>query len=87
MTSLRSDWFAWVNTTRKKMARSSKSPVSHRDAMKAASSTWPKEKERILRKKSRAAKKQGSSAKSEICFQTKKKKAKTCFKVKVGKKT
>ena len=57
MTTLRSDWFAHVNKTRKKMSRGSKEQVPHRSAMKAASITWPKEKEKLLRKRKREAKK------------------------------
>ena len=32
------------------MSRGCKEPVSHRDAMKKASESWPKEKEKLLRK-------------------------------------
>ena len=60
MTTLRSDWFAWVHKTRKKMSRGSKELVPHRTAMKAASITWPKEKEKLLKKRRREAKKQQS---------------------------
>ena len=58
MTTLRSDWFAWVHKTRKKMSRGCKEQVPHRAAMKAASITWPKEKEKLLKKRRREAKKQ-----------------------------
>ena len=57
MTTLRSDWFSHVSKTRKKMSRGSKEQVPHRAAMKAASITWPKEKEKLLRKRRREAKK------------------------------
>ena len=50
MTSLRKEWFLYVSKTRKKLSRGSKEPVSHRDAMKKASESWPKEKEKILRR-------------------------------------
>ena len=50
MTSLRKEWFLYVGKTRKKMSRGSKEPVSHREAMKKASESWPKEKEKILRR-------------------------------------
>ena len=63
MTTLRSDWFAHVNKTRKKMSRGSKEQVPHRAAMKAASITWPKEKEKLLRKRRREAKKIDKPAK------------------------
>ena len=71
MTTLRSDWFAWVNKTRKKMSRGSKELVPHRAAMKAASITWPKEKEKILRKRKREAKKQEKPAKKSKPTETK----------------
>ena len=58
MTTLRSDWFAWVQKTRKKMSRGQKELIPHRTAMKAASVTWAKEKEKILKKRRREAKKQ-----------------------------
>ena len=50
MTSLRKEWFLYVSKTRKRMSRNQKEPVSHRDAMKKASETWPKEKEKLLRR-------------------------------------
>ena len=50
MTSLRKEWFLYVSKTRKKMSRGCKEPVSHREAMKKASESWPKEKEKLLRK-------------------------------------
>ena len=50
MTSLRQEWFLYVAKTRKRMIRKSKEPVSHRDAMKEASTTWPNEKKKLLRK-------------------------------------
>jgi hypothetical protein len=71
MTTLRTDWFAWVNKTRKKMSRGCKEPIRHRDAMKAASITWPKEKEKLLRKRRREAKKQEKPAKKQKVPETK----------------
>ena len=50
MTSLRKEWFQYVSKTRKKLSRGMKVPIAHRDAMKKASETWPKEKEKILRR-------------------------------------
>ena len=50
MTSLRKEWFLYVKKTRRKMSRGGKEPVSHRDAMKKASESWPKEKEKLLRR-------------------------------------
>ena len=58
MTTLRSDWFDWVQKTRKKLSRGHKTLVSHRVAMKAASITWPKEKEKLLKRRKREAKQQ-----------------------------
>ena len=48
MVNMRVEWFLWVSKTRKKMTRAQKKPVSHRQAMKAAALTWPKEKTKIL---------------------------------------
>ena len=47
---MRKNWFAFVATTRKKLARKLKRDVTHREAMKEASALWPKEKTRILNK-------------------------------------
>ena len=58
MTTLRSDWFAWVQKTRKKLSKGQKELVPHRTAMKAASITWPKEKEKLLKRRKREANKQ-----------------------------
>ena len=71
MTTLRSDWFSHVSKTRKKMSRGSKEQVPHRAAMKAASITWPKEKEKLLRKRRREAKKQEKPAKKQKPSETK----------------
>ena len=57
MTTLRSDWFAHVEKTRKKLSKGKKEKIEHRAAMKAASITWPKEKEKLLRKRRRETKK------------------------------
>ena len=65
MTTLRSDWFHHVSKTRKKMSRGSKEQVSHKSAMRAASITWPKEKEKLLRKRKREAKKIAKPAKQQ----------------------
>ena len=56
MTSLRQEWFLYVAKTRKRMSRKSKEPVSHRDAMKEASTTWPTEKKKLLRRMKRKKK-------------------------------
>ncbi len=71
MTTLRSDWFLHVSKTRKKMSRGSKEQVPHRAAMKAASITWPKEKEKLLKKRKREAKKLEKPAKKSKPVETK----------------
>ena len=53
------------------MSRGSKDQVPHRAAMKAASITWPKEKEKLLRKRRREAKKQEKPAKKPKVTETK----------------
>ena len=58
MTSLRQEWFLYVAKTRKRMSRKSKEPVSHRDAMKEASTTWPNEKKKLLRRIKREKKRE-----------------------------
>ena len=68
--NLRKSWFAYVATTRRKLKRKLKKDVSHREAMKEASVTWPKEKAKILnrikRQKKRAKKTENVSAESKI---------------------
>ena len=54
-SEMRKLWFEYVGKTRKKMAKREKKPVSHRDAMKEASAGWVAEKQKILRKKAREA--------------------------------
>ena len=48
--SMRVHWFDHVAKTRKKMSRGKKENVSHRDAMREASQTWPTVKKKITRK-------------------------------------
>ena len=48
----RTEWFAWVAKTRKKMKG-----ATHKEAMSAASVTWPKQKAKLERKAKREAKK------------------------------
>jgi hypothetical protein len=60
---MRKNWFAWVKKTRSKLERKTKTSVSHRDAMKAASETWPAEKAKLERKAARAIKR---AAKAEF---------------------
>lgn len=45
--------------------KKSEGPVSHREAMKKASESWPKEKEKILRRIKRAQKQ--NCAKAHTC--------------------
>ncbi len=63
---MRKNWFAFVATTRKRMARKQKREVTHREAMKEASGLWPKEKVKILnrikRENRKAKQKQPPSA-------------------------
>ena len=60
--SLRVEWFDHVRKTRKKLCKETKEAVSHRDAMKAASTTWPEVKSKLTKKvereKRKAAKQQ-----------------------------
>ena len=56
-TSMRKEWFEHVKRTRVKMSKKSKTPVSHRDAMKAASDTWADAKAKIERSNKRKARK------------------------------
>jgi hypothetical protein len=56
--NLRKEWFVFVSKVRKQKARKTKEPVSHRDAMKSAALEWPVEKQKIIRRHERNAKKQ-----------------------------
>ena len=49
---MRKLWFEHVSKTRRKMQRTNKG-ATHRDAMKEASVTWPKEKVKIQNKHKR----------------------------------
>ena len=49
---MRKMWFEHVSKTRRKMQRTNKG-ATHRDAMKEASVTWPKEKVKIQNKHKR----------------------------------
>ena len=55
-TSMRKLWFEYVNKTRRRLQRKDKS-ATHRQAMKEASITWPKEKARIQNRIKREARK------------------------------
>ena len=54
---MRSEWFEHVRKTRKKMARGTKDPVSHRDAMKEASQSWGTEKAKLVKRIAREKRK------------------------------
>ena len=62
---MRRAWFSHVSKTRKKMSKGKKEPVTHRAAMAAASSTWPKEKVKAQRKIAREAKKAAATKAKE----------------------
>ena len=47
--SMRKNWFEHVRKTRRKLQRTNKE-ATHRQAMKEASTTWPKEKVKIQNK-------------------------------------
>ena len=55
---MRSAWFQFVNKTRAKMQRKDKNKkITHQMAMAEASKLWPKEKEKLIRKRKREEKK------------------------------
>lgn len=58
--NMRINWFEHVRKTRKKMSKGLKGGklVSHREAMKSASESWPALKIRLLRKIERQRKKE-----------------------------
>ena len=51
--NFRKAWFEWVAKTRKKMKGG-----THKEAMSAASITWPKQKAKLQRRAAREAKRQ-----------------------------
>ena len=57
----RKEWFNWVAKERKKMQRKNKA-ATHRQAMAAASITWPKQKARLQKRVARARRKEASSS-------------------------
>jgi hypothetical protein len=61
---MRKNWFEHVRKTRVKTAKKTKSTCSHKEAMRLASITWDKEKQKILRKQKREAKK---NFKNQVC--------------------
>ena len=62
---MRRAWFDHVSKTRKRLSKGKKESVTHRTAMAAASSTWPKEKEKVQRKIAREAKKAAATKAKE----------------------
>ena len=55
--TMRNHWFEYVAKTRKKLSRGKKGGVSHREAMREASQTWPAFKKKLLNKINRTKKK------------------------------
>ena len=56
-SNMRSEWFEHVRKTRKKMSKGKKVLVPHRDAMSAASQTWPTVKIKVQKRLEREQKK------------------------------
>ena len=54
---MRKAWMDWVAKTRKKGNRGKDNNMSHREALKAAAVTWPKEKLKLVRRQKRVCKK------------------------------
>jgi hypothetical protein len=48
--TMRNHWFSHVAKTRKKLTRLRKAPVSHREAMREASTSWGSIKDRVRKK-------------------------------------
>ena len=72
-TSMRKLWFEHVSKTRKKLQRKDKA-ATHRQAMKVASTSWPKEKVKIqnrIKREVRKAAKERCAAKVSVEEKTK----------------
>ena len=54
---MRKAWMDWVAKTRKKGNRGKDNNMTHREALKAAAVTWPKEKLKLVRRQKRVCKK------------------------------
>jgi hypothetical protein len=54
---MRKAWMDWVAKTRKKGNRGKDNSMTHREALKAAAVTWPKEKAKLIRRQKRVCKK------------------------------
>ena len=61
--NMRQLWFDHVAKVRTKLSRGKKDKATHREAMVAASVSWPQEKEKIIKKRDRAAKRAAKQAK------------------------
>ena len=55
LTNYRKEWFNWVAKERRRMQRKDKK-ATHRQAMAAASVTWPKQKAKLQKRAAREAK-------------------------------
>ena len=64
-TSMRIHWFEHVRKTRKQLVSSRKQPVTHQEAMREASISWPTKKEKIKKKINRQKKKTQKVDKSQ----------------------
>ena len=60
--NMRQLWFDHVANTRAKLGRGKKEKATHREAMVAASPTWPKEKAKIIKRRERDAKRAAKQA-------------------------
>lgn len=57
---MRSAWMDYVRKVRKKGNRGKDKTMSHREALKVAAVSWPKEKAKLIRKQKRDAKKKAA---------------------------
>ena len=55
--TMRTEWFAFVRKTRATLSKTRKAPVTHREAMQAASAGWAAEKVKLEKRKKREARK------------------------------
>jgi hypothetical protein len=62
--TMRQHWFDHVRRTRVKLTKKTKENVSHREAMKIASDSWPAEKQKIERANKRAVNKKAKEKKT-----------------------
>jgi hypothetical protein len=59
---MRKAWMDYVAKTRKKGNRGKGNTMTHKEALKTAAVTWPKEKAKIMRRKMRECKKRPAAA-------------------------